>query len=117
MSTRPRNIAVLCLFTAANAALFGLGVECLFHLIGIMLGAAIDSGVAFDYPRFVPFCLCAGLVALIGLIVLLVINVNVSKKCGYTKTTWWLQTAAAFVLSIPMMKLWELLFDFLRTTF
>jgi len=118
MSIRPRNIAVLCLFTAAYAAIFGLGVECLLHLLGMMLGASLDHrNVTNLYPYFMPFCLIAGFLALIGLIGLLVLNVHVSGKYGYTKVKWVLQSLAVLPLSVPMAWLWELLFDFLRATF
>jgi hypothetical protein len=117
MPTRLKNITVLCLFTAAYAVLFGLGVECLFHLIGIMLGSAIDGGVVFDYPRLVPFCLIVGFLSLITLIGLFLFNIHVSEKCGYTKIKWWLQSVAVLLLWVPMAWLWELLFDFLRAAF
>ncbi len=118
MSTRLKNTTARLLFVVAYAAILGLGMASLLHIFGMMLGASLDHrNVTNLCPYFMPFCLIAGFLALIALIGLLVLNVHVSGKYGYTKVKWVLQSLAVLPLSVPMMKLWELLFDFLRATF
>lgn len=103
------------LFTAAYAAFFSLGMTCLFHLFGIALGIALDgNAVARSYPRFIPFCIILGLFALAAIILLVFLNVKYSKKWNYTKTAVVLQSICAFVLSVPMLQGWLLLFEYLE---
>ena len=118
MSPRLKNTTALLLFTVAYAALFGLGVASLLHLLGMMLGVSLDHRNVTDYyPRFLPFCLIVGFLALIALIGLLVLNAHLSKKYGYTKIKWWIQSVASLILFVPMMWLWVHLFNLLRATF
>ena len=96
----------------ANAALFSLGIECLLNLLSLSMAISLDSVV--KYPRFIPFCIVLGIVALLGLIAMLILNIKVSEKLGFTKTIWIFEYVIALVLSLPMIKLWEMLFDFLQ---
>ena len=101
---------ILSIFT--NAMFLSLGTECLLNLLSLSMAISLDSAV--KYPRFVPFCAILGIVALLGLIAMLILNIKFSEKLGFTKTIWFIQYIVAFVLSIPMIKLWEVLFDFLQ---
>ena len=96
----------------ANAAFLGLGMECLLNLLSLFMAISLDSAV--KYPRFVPFCVVLGIVALLGLIAMLILNIKFSEKLNFTKTIWIFEYIFALVLSIPMIKLWEMLFDFLQ---
>ena len=96
----------------ANAALFSLGIECLLNLFSLSMAISLDSVV--KYPRFIPFCIVLGIVALLGLVAMLALNIKISEKLNFTKTIWILEYAFALILSIPMIKLWEILFEFLQ---
>ena len=109
-----KSICVI-LSILANAALFSLGIECLLILLSLSMAISLDSVV--KYPRFIPFCIVLGIVALLGLVAMLVLNIKISEKLNFTKTIWIFEYALASVLSIPMIKIWDTLFEFLQTTF
>ena len=102
----------LSFFTLANATFLSLGMECLLNLLSLSVAVSLESTP--QYPRFIPFCLVLGIVAMLGLISMLLINSKVSEKLGFTKASWILEYIFAIVLSVPMIKLWEMLFDFLQ---
>ena len=99
----------------ANAALFSLGIECLLNLLSLSMAISLDS--VEKYPRFIPFCLTLGIVALLGLVAMLILNIKISEKLNFTKTIWIFEYSLALVLSIPMIKIWETLFEFFYRTF
>ena len=101
-------------FASVNAVFLSLGMTCLLNLLSISVGISLDSEI--EYPRFIPFCIILGIVALLGVIFLLFGNIKISEKLNFTKWTWYFQYIFAFVLSIPMIKLWQMLFDFLQET-
>ena len=101
-------------FTLGNAVFLSLGSTFLLNLLSISVGISLDSVI--QYPRFVPFCIVLGIVALLGVIFLLLGNIKISERLNFTKWTWYFQYIFAFVLSIPMIKLWQMLFDFLQKT-
>lgn len=112
---KPLNFVLYSLFTAFYAAFFSLGLACLLQLLGVALGVAIDgSAVIRQYPRLIPFCLIVGTICLVALIALAFLNVKFSKKLNYTKTVWIIQFICAFVISIPMIKVWEMLLGILQ---
>ncbi|MBE6535508.1 MAG: hypothetical protein E7677_02670 [Ruminococcaceae bacterium] len=96
----------------ANAAFLSLGLECLLNLLGLAMAISLDSSM--QYPRFIPFCILCGIVALLGLIAMLILNIKLSEKLRFTKSIWLSEYLFAVVLSIPMIKLWEMLFEFLQ---
>ena len=107
-----KKTAYMIIFILTNAALFSLGIECLLNLLSLSMAISLDSVV--KYPRFLPFCIVLGIVALLGLVVMFVLNIKVSEKLNFTKTIWISEYALALVLSIPMIKVWEMLFEFLQ---
>ena len=106
-----KSICVI-LSILANAALFSLGIECLLNLLSLSMAISLDSVV--KYPRFIPFCIVLGIVALLGLIVMFVLNIKASEKLNFTKSIWIFEYTLALVLSIPMIKIWQMLFEFLQ---
>ena len=106
-----KSICVI-LSILANAALFSLGIECLLNLLSLSMAISLDSVV--KYPKFIPFCIVLGIVALLGLVAMLVLNIKISEKLNFTKTIWIFEYTLALVLSIPMIKNWETLFEFLQ---
>lgn len=103
---------ILPLCMLANAVFLSLGTECLLYLLGFSMAISLDSSPS--YPRFIPFCFACGIVALLGLVAMLIQNMKVSEKLRFTKSAWLFEYIVAFILSIPMLKLWEMLFDFLQ---
>lgn len=109
------NFVFYSLFTAFYTIFFSLGLACLLQLFGVALGVAIDgSAVIRQYPRLIPFCIVVGILCLIALAALGLLNAKFSKKLNYTKTVWIIQFVCAFVISIPMIKVWEMLLGFLQ---
>ena len=106
-----KSICVI-LSILANAALFSLGIECLLNLLSLSMAISLDSVV--KYPKFIPFCIVLGIVALLGLVAMLVLNIKISEKLNFTKTIWIFEYVFVLALSLPMIKLWEMLFDFLQ---
>ena len=96
----------------ANAVLLSLGIECLLNLLGFVMAISLDSSAQF--PRFIPFCIVLGIIALLGLIAMLILNIRASERFRFTKSAWTFEYILALVLSVPMIKLWEILFDFLH---
>ena len=109
-----KSICVI-LSILANAAFFSLGMSCLLHLLSLAMAISLDSSA--QYPRFIPFCIILGTVASLGLIAMLILNIKASEKLCFTKSGWLFEYISSFILSVPMIKLWEMLFRFLQKTF
>ena len=107
-----KKTAYMIFFILTNATFLSLGMECLLNLLSLSMAISLDSVV--KYPRFIPFCIVLGIVALLGLVAMLVLNIKISEKLKFTKTIWIFECAFTLILSLPMMKLWEMLFDFLQ---
>ena len=106
------------IFAIAYAIFFSLGLECLLNLLGFSMAISLDgAAVTKQYPRFIPFFMIVGLGALVLLIATFVLNLKLSEKYGLTKEIWWIQSIFSLVISFPMVKVWELLFEFLQRTF
>lgn len=113
-----KKIFLTFAFIIAYAAFLSLGMECLLNLLSVFMAVALDGGaVTKQYPRFIPFCIIVGILALVALAAVFVMNLKASDKFGFTKRLWWMQMIIAAVVSVPMIKLWETLFDFLQKTF
>ena len=105
------------IFTIFYALFLSLGVEALLTYFGLGFGMGPDSDVPSGielYPRLMPFCLVLCIVAFIMLGVVLLLNIKCSEKASYTRAIWIIQSVCAFVISIPMMKAWEMLFEVLE---
>lgn len=108
--TRMDKLLWCLLYTVAYGAVVGLMMEC-----ALKLATSVDS--VLKYPRFIPFCMIVGLLALGALVMLLVFNVNASEKLGYTKKTWIIQFVSVCVRTVPMIKFFDILFRFLQDVF
>ena len=109
------KISTISLFIVAYAFFFSLGAECMLNILGLAMALSLDSTPS--YPRFVPFCFAVGLFALSALIALAFLNLKNWEEIGYTKFLCILQAIPAFFLSLPMIKVWEILFRYLQDTF
>ena len=115
---KPIKILAYLLFTMAYAAFLSLGMECMLNLLSFIMSMGIPSdGPANPFPRFIPFCIVVGFLALVALVLLVILNIKASKKLDYTERVWCIQSILAFVVSLPMIKLWEILFDYLHKVF
>ena len=104
-------------FSVGYGVFLSLFMECLLHLFGLALAISPDGRETLGaYPRFVPFCLAVGLFSVAAVVILFVFHVKASERLDFTKRTWCFQLITAFVLSIPMIKPWEILFAFLEKT-
>lgn len=110
-----KRISAVIGFIIAYAAFLGLGLECLLQLLGSAMAISIDGPE--QYPVFLPFCFIVGLLALAAIAVLLILNIKVSERLDYTKRVWGVQIISAVIISVPMIKLWEILFDILQKVF
>ena len=108
------TVIILPAFTLGNAIFLSLGMTCLLDLLSISVGISLETEI--EYPRFIPFCIILGIVALLGVIFLLLGNIKISEKLKFTKWIWYVQYIFALILSIPMIELWQMLFDFLQET-
>ena len=110
-----KKTTYMIFFILANATFLSLGMECLLNLLSLSMAISLDTSLQF--PRFIPFCIILSIVALLGLVAMLVLNIKVSERLNFAKPIWIFEYVFAFVLSIPMIKIWEMLFEFLQTTF
>ena len=105
-------------FAMVFAVFLSLALVCLLNLLGIAMAISLDgSAVTERYPRFIPFCLMVGMLALAVILVAFILNLKASEKFAFTKKLWMNEIVIAFIISIPMIKLWEMMFDFLQKTF
>ena len=111
-----KRILIVALFATVYALLVGLGFECALNLLSLSFSVSIDSGTTTAYPRFTPFCKAVGFSSLVALVGAVVLNIKLSDRLEYTDNMWKIQTALAVVLTLPMVKLWELLFEYLQRT-
>ena len=113
-----KKISLALAFAMAYAIFLSLGFECMLRFLGAAMAISIDgSSVTRQYPRFIPFCLVAGIVASAAIIGIFILNVIASEKNELDKRLWTAELILAFVISLPMIKPWEILFDFLQKTF
>ena len=109
------KIVAYLLFIIAYATFLSLGMECLLNLLGISMGISLDGqSAANQYPRFVPFCVVVGFLAFVALVLLVILNLKASERLDYTKRIWCVQSILAFLVSIPIIKLWEMLFEYMQ---
>ena len=112
-----KKILLAIAFVMTYSIFLSLGLECLLNLFGISMGISLDgSSVLKQYPRFIPFCLIVGFFALSALIGIFILNFKAAEKYEFTKKFWLVQMIIAVALSFPMIKPWEILFEFLQKT-
>ncbi len=112
------SLVLYLIFTISYAVFLSVGFTCLLNLLGCAMAISLDGGsVIAQYPRFVPFCLAVGVLSLILLGFVGYLNFKISEKMNYSKQKWTVQWICAVVISFPMIKIWEILFEFLQKTF
>ncbi len=113
-----KKLFIVLAFAIAYATFLSLGSECLLMLLGASMTVSLDdTPVVKQLPRFLPFCMIVGLLALVAIVVIFVINLKASEKFRFTKITWWIQMIMAAVITYSMMKPWEIFFNYLQAVF
>ena len=98
----------------AGAALLSLTAECLLQVFGFAVAISIDT--APEAPKALPLCIAITAVALVLLIGAFILHLYLSDRFRFTGKSRCLHYALAFLLSIPSIRLWEMLFDLLEIT-
>jgi hypothetical protein len=111
------KIIVATLMAVIFAFFVGMGIECMIIAFSFSFGVSLDANAAPSYPGFEVFCRVAGFLSIGAMVGLAFLNVKLSDKLEYTDKIWKLQTVTVLVLSLPMMKICEMLIDFLRKIF
>ena len=106
--------AICSIFTVANALFLSLGTECLLYLLSATMMAF--GSISSEFFNIISLSVVLGIVALSGLIGVLILSIKFSEKFHFSKAVWYIQYLGAAVLLLPMLKLWELLFDHLSKT-
>lgn len=105
-------------FAIVCALSLSLGIVCFLHLSGVVVAtAAFGDPISEQYPRFIPFCLFVGLLAIIALVATFITYLKASKKLAFTQTMCWIPVIISVVISAPMLLLWGMLFDYLQQVF
>lgn len=100
---------------AAYATFLGLGCESLLNLLSLSMAISPDGSFVAHPLDLLP-CAVAGILALAALAVTVALHVRASERFELSRRLLWAQVIAAAVASIPMIKLWEMLFDLLWIT-
>lgn len=106
------KIILHCLLTLLYAVLLGLLLQCVIYTLPL----DIFAGFVY-YPYLMSFCCAAGILALAGIVLLVFLEIKYSDKLSSTLQVFIGKIFCAVLLSLPMIKLWEMLFDVLRDIF
>lgn len=106
------NGVPLILYPLGHAAVISLGAVCFLNVAAITLSPFGSTG---SYPRFLPFCMIAGILAF-GVWVLLTIC-NARYLLNHDTHLRWkiaLEVTLTILLTLPGMWLWDNLFSWLQ---
>ena len=106
------NSIPLILYTLGHAALVSLGAVCFLNVAAITLSPFGSTG---SYPRFLPFCVLAGMAAFVLFILLLTLNARYFLNHD-THLRWKIALEIAFTLLLAPagMWLWENILTWLQ---
>ena len=107
-----KNLFPILLYTLGHAAVISLGAVCFLNVAAITLSPFGSTG---SYPRFLPFCVIAGLAALFVWMYLIFRNARYLLNHD-THLRWKiaLEVALTLLLTIPGMWLWDKFFTWLQ---
>ena len=106
------NSIPLILYTLGHAALVSLGAVCFLNVAAITLSPFGSTG---SYPRFLPFCVIAGILAFAAWVILFVLNArHLLNHDTHLRWKIALEVALTLLLTIPGMWLWDNLFCWLQ---
>lgn len=104
------NILLGAVFSLSFSAFMSLGITCLFQLVAILFAMN-------DYPRLVPFCLIVGMLALFAILITLCLNVWAAVKLEFSVSSWIVEVIGIGFFPWPMIIVWQIVLQFLSTTF
>ena len=106
-----KTLFPILLYSLGHAAVISLGATCALNAVGIVFTPFGSTG---SYPRFLPFCVIAGLAAFV-LFILLTLNTRYFLNHD-THLRWKiaLEVALTLLLTLPGMWLWENLLTWLQ---
>ena len=106
------NGVPLILYPLGHAAVISLGATCALNAVGIVFTPFGSTG---SYPRFLPFCVIAGLAALFVWMYLIFRNARCLLNHD-THLRWKiaLEVTLTLLLTLPGMWLWENLLSWLQ---
>ena len=106
------NNIPLILYTLGHAALVSLGAVCFLNVAAITLSPFGSTG---SYPRFLPFCVLAGMAAFVLFILLLTLNArHLLNHDTHLRRKIALEVVLTLILTLPGMLLWDNLFCWLQ---
>ena len=107
-----KTLFPIIMFTFGHAALISLGAVCFLNVAVIVLTPFGSTG---SYPRYLPFCVLAGMAAFVLFILLLTLNARYFLNHD-THLRWKiaLEVALTLLLTLPGMWLWENLLTWLQ---
>ena len=106
------NSIPLILYTLGHAALISLGAVCFLYVAAITLSPFGSTG---SYPRFLPFCVIAGILAFAAWVILFVLNArHLLNHDIHLRWKIALEVALTLLLTLPGMWLWENLLSWLQ---
>ncbi|MBQ5887132.1 MAG: hypothetical protein IIW82_05715 [Clostridia bacterium] len=106
------NSIPLILYTLGHAALVSLGAICFLNVAAITLSPFGSTG---SYPRFLPFCVLAGMAAFVLFILLLTLNARYFLNHDtHLRRKIALEVVLTLILTLPGMLLWENLLSWLQ---
>ena len=107
-----KTLFLILLYSLGHAAVISLGAVCFLNVAAIVLTPFGSTG---SYPRFLPFCVLAGMAAFVLFILLLTLNARYFLNHD-THLRWKiaLEVALTLLLTLPGMWLWENLLTWLQ---
>ena len=94
-------------FVIIYAVFFSIGAECLINVLSAFFSIL---PIPTSEQSFWLFCLAVGFLVLVAFAAMLILNIKISEKIGYTRRIWWIQMISAVIVAIPMIKIWEIVF-------
>ena len=107
-----KTLFPILLYSLGHAAVISLGAVCFLNVAAIVLTPFGSTG---SYPRFLPFCVLAGMAAFVLFILLLTLNARYFLNHD-THLRWKIvaEVALTVFLTLPGMWLWENFFRWLQ---
>ncbi|MBQ7940175.1 MAG: hypothetical protein IJ281_07345 [Clostridia bacterium] len=106
------NGVPLILYPLGHAAAISLGAVCFLNVAAITLS---PFGSAGSYPRFLPFCVIAGILAFAAWVILLTLNArHLLNHDTYLRWKIALEVALTLLLTPAGMWLWDNLLSWLQ---
>ena len=106
------NGVPLILYPLGHAAVISLGAVCFLNVAAITLSPFGSTG---SYPRFLPFCVIAGILAFAAWVILLALNARcLLNHAAHLRWKIALEVTLTLLLTLPGMWLWENLLSWLQ---